>query len=84
MHAPNKPTSVTVEGTVVDGKLQLDEPLQVAGSTRVRVTIEPVDMPVDIGPNEPDPLATFFGSGKGGPVDGAAQHDHYIYGWPKK
>ena len=33
---------------------------------------------------ESDPIDQVIGLCAGGPVDGAAQHDHYIYGSPKR
>lgn len=31
-----------------------------------------------------NPLDAIIGIGKGGPKDGAINHDHYLYGVPKK
>lgn len=33
---------------------------------------------------EDDPILGVIGICQGGPPDGAAQHDHYIYGSPKR
>lgn len=33
---------------------------------------------------EEDPILQVIGICQGGPPDGAAQHDHYIYGSPKR
>jgi len=34
---------VSVDGTIVDGAIQLDQPLPLANHSRVRVTVTPVD-----------------------------------------
>ena len=35
--------SVSVEGTVIDGAIHLDQPLNLANESRVHVTVVPVD-----------------------------------------
>ena len=45
------------------------------------VTVETTDERDDI---EDDPILGVIGICEGGPADGAAQHDHYIYGSPKR
>ncbi len=74
-------TGIVREGVIVlDGEKKPDE------GTRVSVFI-PDPLPEPTGNSEQslgDFLLSFAGICKGGPVDGAAQHDHYIYGTPKK
>ena len=74
---------ITVEAVYENGVLKPAEPLPLAEHEKVRVTVEPARPPiwerilaltVDAPPEE---LAK-------PPVDGAAQHDHYLYGTRKR
>lgn len=67
--------TLTLEATYESGQLKFKEPLALAEGTAVRVTITPVD-------EEYDPLDAVIGICTGGPGDGAANHDKYIYGDP--
>jgi predicted DNA-binding antitoxin AbrB/MazE fold protein len=67
--------TITVEAVVKNGALHLKEPVQLAEGTPVRVTVTPVD-------EDYDPLDAVIGICKGGPRDGADNHDKYIYGDP--
>ena len=69
--------TLNMEATVTNGKLKLKEPIALAEGTTVRVTITPVTEP-------DDPLAKVVGIGDSGRTDGAANHDHYIYGTRKR
>jgi hypothetical protein len=40
--------------------------------------------PAKLPPLEEDPLWLAVGTGRGGPRDEAVEHDHYLYGVPKK
>lgn len=68
--------SITFQATMINGVLRPDKPVDVPDQTRVQVTVEPI---------KKDPLEDVIGIGEG-PLrgDGAEQHDHYIYGVPKK
>jgi len=83
--------TITVDATYENGLLRPAEPLPFAENEKLRVTVEPQskptvsqsDVPIwekilaltrDIPPEE---LAKL-------PTDGASQHDHYIYGTPKR
>jgi predicted DNA-binding antitoxin AbrB/MazE fold protein len=68
----------TIEATYMNGVLKPHKPLDLEEGSDVRVTIEPVEDEVD------DPLAAVIGIGTSGRTDGADQHDHYIYGTPKR
>jgi predicted DNA-binding antitoxin AbrB/MazE fold protein len=68
--------TITVEATYENGQLKFKRPLVLADGTPVRVTITPLD-------EVEDPLAGVIGIGEG-PPDGADNHDHYIYGTPKR
>ncbi len=64
--------SITVEATYEKGTLKLAEPVNFPEGTHVRVTISPVE-------DEEDPFEAVIGICKGGPPDGAENHDKYIY-----
>lgn len=73
---------MTVQGTVVNGTIVLDEPPSLPEGTRVEVAIIPLPPPA------PKPtllsLLQLAGTAKNLPEDFAAQHDHYIHGTPKR
>jgi len=77
-----------LEGTVEEIK----ESLSVFAGQRLHVTVWPVDSPIEAAPRQltitekllamaeempPEERAKM-------PEDLAEQHDHYVYGWPKK
>ena len=59
-----------------------DEPVDLPVGSRVRVVVEPVEAPAK-------PLASLLAklqqlpANPHWPIDGAEQHDHYLYGTPK-
>jgi predicted DNA-binding antitoxin AbrB/MazE fold protein len=68
--------AITVEATYKRGVLKPKKPLKLKEGSKVRLTITPVE-------DEPeDFLAGVIGICKGGPTDGAKNHDKYIYGDP--
>jgi hypothetical protein len=36
-------TSISTDGTIIDGSIQLDQPIDLANNSRVKVTVVPVD-----------------------------------------
>lgn len=72
--------SITFQATMIDGVLRPDNPVDVPDRTRVQVTVEPINAD---DPWLSHPMNSVIGIGSG-PTDSAAQHDHYIYGTPKK
>jgi len=64
--------TLTVEATFENGQLKFKQPVILAEGTPVRVSITPVD-------EDYDPLEEVLGICDG-PVDGAENHDKYIYG----
>jgi predicted DNA-binding antitoxin AbrB/MazE fold protein len=75
--------AITVEAIYEDGVLKLEKPLPLKEHEKVNVTVEQRN------PSLPErivaragalPLETLDRL----PADGAAQHDHYIYGTPKR
>jgi hypothetical protein len=69
-----------------DGKVLIpDEPVKLPVNGALKVQVEPVRQT----PSEEKPLHRLVQLAKrfpvtDGPSDGAAQHDHYLYGLPKK
>lgn len=75
--------TITIDATYENGVLKPAQPLPLRECEKVRVTVEPALPPIwerisalasDAPPEE---LAK-------PPTDGASQHDHYIYGTPKR
>jgi len=66
---------MTLHGTVVNGKIVLDERAPLPDGTRVEVTVQ-----------EPTLLSLLklAGTAKDLPADFGAQHDHYLHGTPKR
>ena len=77
------------QGEVRDGKVVLDDEAALPNGTRVEViplgngAQESLDATVDDG-SLAAKLLELSGSCKGLPADLARNHDHYIYGTPKK
>lgn len=72
---------MTYRGRVRNGGVVLDEPVQLpeGAEVEVRVLSEEAQEPT-VG----DMLMKFAGKAKGLPPDLARNHDHYLYGVPKK
>lgn len=72
---------MTIEGTVINGVIVLDPPGQLPEGARVEVTVKEK-------PQAASPLAEALlkhaGTAQGLPEDLAEQHDHYLYGTPKR
>lgn len=68
-------------GKVKDGVVVLEQGAALAEGTEVRVA--PL-APETTSPTVWDKLRLLAGSAKGLPKDAASQHDHYLYGTPKK
>ena len=76
---------MSLEGRVQDGVVVFTQPVPLAEGTRVRV--EPVNeemTPLGSGPSLLDRLGDVAGAIDDLPADLAAQHDHYLYGTPKR
>ena len=69
--------TLTIKATYQNGVLKPKEPLALAEGTEVEAVLHPVD-------EDYDPLEAVIGIGDSGRTDGADQHDHYIYGTPKR
>jgi hypothetical protein len=76
--------STELTGKVVNGVIVLDQPGKLEDGTPVRVR------PVEERPESEKPeslrdmLLSFAGTVEGLPSDMALNHDHYLYGTPKK
>jgi predicted DNA-binding antitoxin AbrB/MazE fold protein len=89
--------TITIDATYEDGVLKPSQPLPFDEHAQVRVTVEPqietAKPPADEHANNEEPLWEQILSltrdlppeaFEGLPTDGASQHDHYIYGTPKR
>jgi hypothetical protein len=71
---------MTLEGRVENGAIVLEPPTQLPEGARVRVEIVcPSGEPTLL-----DRIGHLAGKAKHLPRDAAEQHDHYLYGTPKK
>ena len=70
--------TTTIKATYVKGVLKPTKPLALAEGTEVKLTMTTTPAKDD------DPLEGVIGIGSSGRTDGADQHDHYIYGTPKR
>ncbi len=72
---------MTVQGTVIEGVIVLDDSAKLPEGARVEVTVKSPEQPAS-------PLAATLlkhaGKAQGLPEDLAAQHDHYLHGTPKR
>jgi len=76
-------------GQVSGGVVVLDQPTSLAEGTRVRVLIEQGVSdanapPAEQGESLSEMLLSFAGTVHDLPPDAAEQHDHYLYGTPKR
>ncbi len=72
---------MTLDGTVLNGTIVLDQPQMLPEGVRVAVTV--IDNPEK---NKPtlQGLLKLVGTLDDLPADFAAEHDHYIHGTPKR
>lgn len=92
--------TITIEATYEDGVLKPSQPLPLSEHETVRVTVEPqLQRAADTYPSPRADESGGMSVGEriaalardlpqdvidSLPVDGASQHDHYIYGTPKR
>jgi hypothetical protein len=73
-------------GHVQNGVVILDDPCPLPEGTEVQVNVPPRESPAP--PRETaslfDRLASLVGAAEGLPPDLSANHDHYLYGTPKR
>ena len=83
---------MTVLKAHFDGKVLVpDEPVDLPLNCPLEVQVKPQKLAAALAPKHDDDsllklveLARKFPVGPGAPTDGAAQHDHYLYGLPKR
>ncbi len=77
---------MTLQGQVRGGVIVFDPPVTLPEGAEVHVQV--LDAQADQPGAEPaslfERLQAFVGAAKGLPPDLAAQHDHYLYGTPKR
>jgi len=74
-------------GHVEKGVVVLDEPADIQEGAVVSVTVavkQDIASCDDAGPTLAERLARVIGKAKGLPPDASLNHDHYLYGLPKK
>ncbi len=75
---------MSLEGHVENGRIVLDEPAKLPEGTKVRVeVVRTPEASAEI-PTLYERLKPFVGILDGLPEDAALNHDHYLYGTPKK
>jgi hypothetical protein len=77
---------MTYKGHIENGTIVLDEPADLPDGAVVKIDVctssgEPGNETV---PTLAETLAPFIGKAVGLPEDAAENHDHYLYGTPKK
>jgi predicted DNA-binding antitoxin AbrB/MazE fold protein len=83
MFAEDRPMAHTVDAVYENGMLKLAQALPLKEHEKVRVTVEPAAVPIweQILALTADAPAEELAKP---PIDGASQHDHYLYGTPKR
>jgi hypothetical protein len=72
---------MTLEGRVLNGTIVLQPPASLPEGARVRIEVLATEAPE---PSLAERLSNVIGKAKGLPPDASAQHDHYLYGVPKR
>ena len=75
---------MSFEGTVVNGGVVLDAPVPLPDGTRVKLVVEAPTAPPGAASELGAVLLRHAGKAEGLPADAAAQHDHYLYGTPRR
>ena len=72
---------MSIHGVVSNGSIVLENPLPLPDGTKVIVSIQELSQAASpLG----EMLLRHAGKAQGLPEDAAAQHDHYLYGTPKR
>ena len=74
------------EGHVENGVVVLDEPIDLPDGATVKIELvtEPAEACDEAGPSFTQRFAEIMGKARSLPEDAAENHDHYLYGVPKK
>lgn len=77
---------MTHRGHMQNGVIVLDPPAAIPDGAQVEITVvnPPTDADADEIPSLYDRLKSAVGKAQGLPEDAAHNHDHYLYGLPKK
>jgi hypothetical protein len=77
---------MTLHGQVRGGVIVFDPPVTLPEGAEVQVQVlkPPAEESAVEPPSLYERLKPFVGAAKGLPADFAAQHDHYLYGTPKR
>jgi hypothetical protein len=77
---------MTYKGHFENGIVVLDEPVSVENGTRVEVDIHILsgEKEVGEGPSLAERFASVIGKAVDLPEDASENHDHYLYGTPKR
>lgn len=70
---------MTLNGHVLNGTIVLDPPTSLPEGARLRIEVISAESPTLL-----ERLARVAGRAQHLPPDAAEQHDHYLYGTPKK
>jgi hypothetical protein len=79
--------TMTLDGHVENGSIVLDETATLPEGAKVRIEVLPAECPIASEPSIPtlyERLRNVVGKAKGQPADAAINHDHYLFGHPKK
>jgi len=77
---------MTYRGHIENGAVVFDEPTELPEGAPVKIHVfqMPSDSQEEAMPSLAETLAPFIGKAVGLPEDAAENHDHYLYGTPKK
>jgi len=75
---------MSLEGRIENGAVVFDQPVVLPEGAKVRVEVLPAVVSADETPTLFERLKPFVGILEGLPEDAALNHDHYLYGTPKK
>ncbi|MBM3333475.1 hypothetical protein FJY63_02325 [Candidatus Sumerlaeota bacterium] len=78
---------MTYRGHVRNGTVALDEPAVLPEGAEVEVSVRGPslsDTDADTGPTWAERLASVIGKAENLPPDASVNHDHYLYGAPKR
>ncbi|MDQ3440096.1 MAG: hypothetical protein M3478_07070 [Planctomycetota bacterium] len=74
---------MTYRGRVKGGVIVFEQPADLPEGTEV--TVQPISVePTQAGPSLAESLLKLAGRAQGLPKDAARNHDHYLYGTPKR
>lgn len=75
---------MSLDGHVENGRIVLDQPAELPEGAKVRVEVLPTTPAATAGTSLLERLGDVVGALDDLPTDLAENHDHYLYGTPKK